>query len=83
MVLRAYVRERALYGSEFKISKCWSHVATEKTGRITMGNNLADAQANKGRADCSGMEHSASAFQLDVSLVDNNGLVDLAPKRAI
>ena len=55
----------------------------EQEAWVTIGNNLADAQANIGRADCSGIDHSASAFQLDFSLVDNNRLVDLAPRRTI
>ena len=90
MELRAYARERAQYGSEFKVTKCWSHVGDRADGKgleqeewITTGNNLADAQANKGRADCGDVDHGSSAFQLDFSLVDATGLVDLAPRRAI
>ena len=84
------VKERERYGTDFKVSKCWSHVGDRADGKggeqeewITMGNNLADTQANKGRDERCLMEHGASALQLDFSLVDSNSLVDLAPRRAI
>ena len=33
MELRTYAQERALHGSEFNVSECWSHVGDRADGK--------------------------------------------------